>query len=302
MKKLVVSLFLLMLGLAWANPQAEQIQKAKNGEEAAKIARSLPPPKSEAARDALNIFLESPSDDEARRALVDQMRIDEALAQKPAAGPIKVDAAAAKRARGVVDLAESQQSNWLQKGLTSFGEWLGSLFRPRESPNIQAPNLPQFSLPNFVTPLMWGVLTVVVAGAIFLLIRYLAKNWGHAHRVRRGGLLDDDEPLLSSDEWLARGDKLIQEGDYRLAARCFYLAILMRLDQHRRLTFVRTDTNWEHFRRYQPAAPLESFDLREPTQHFDIVWYDEKPVSHAEALWFRERYSLLLSALGGRAA
>ena len=152
----------------------------------------------------------------------------------------------------------------------------------------------------FFNVVKYLIFAAIFAGLIYLIV-HLARNWG-IHRIRKAkGLMDEEEEKLSLDEWLARAGALARNGDHRGACRCLYLAMLVRLDDADVMRLIRTETNWEHQRRFDSSKhkPAE-WGLRPATQAFDIIWYGQHCKGEEDTNWFRERYDSLLMAIGRR--
>lgn len=210
---------------------------------------------------------------------------------------VKKDVAQIAKEKGETFVDDRREGNWLQKGLEEFGKRVSDIFRRAEQDVPSTSSFPGLSIPPEFIMLLWILLGAGVAVALSFLAIHLLRSRG-VTRIKRAGLLDEDEPLLSSDEWLTKGDKLIESGEYREAVRCYYLAKLMRLDQHDVLLFDRHETNWEHYRRFtiRPGKAAE-FDLRPTTLRFDYIWYGHEECTRDEAGWFRSQYIELKSKL-----
>ncbi len=222
-----------------------------------------------------------------------------AFEQPPASGKVGDAAGAAKKILNnplYVDRQGREGRNWLDNAASRIGErlykWLENLI-PQSGPtigNIGGPNL------GGLTYVAWFLL-----GAVILLIVYfVVKNFKGVGRRRRqvGGILEDDEPERTADQWLAQAEKLESEGKYREAVRCFYIACLVRYDDGRVARFRRHETNWEHLYRIEssPQNP-SSIDFRSSTQKFDKVWYGFMVKGHEDVAEFREVYKRLCEAL-----
>ena len=146
---------------------------------------------------------------------------------------------------------------------------------------------------------MWGILILAVIA--FLIFAFRKFNWGVASKLRKkrvGGLLDDDEPDRSADEWLEQADRLAAEGEFRKAVRCLYLACLVRIDEAGVARFIRAETNWEHLHRIEASTKSpESFQFRTITQKFDLIWYGFRTQGQPDVQEFRAFYVELCKIL-----
>ncbi|MBS1714879.1 MAG: DUF4129 domain-containing protein [Armatimonadetes bacterium] len=150
---------------------------------------------------------------------------------------------------------------------------------------------------RLLEPIVWGVL---ILGLLAFAVVFIAKfTLGKRARGAGGALLDEDEPDLNADEWLLRASELEARGELREAVRCLYLASLRRMDEAAILRFVRTETNWEHLRRYESGSVRPSgLDLRSMTREFDRVWYGHRVQGAEDVAMFRSYYKVVLQAMG----
>jgi hypothetical protein len=180
-------------------------------------------------------------------------------------------------------------SNWIQK----LFERLKNAFN-NDSKEESKPSSPP---PGWVFPLIQGLFIVFCIAIIALLVFLLTKipwGWtsaGRAKRVKRGGMLETGEELLTEDEYLLEADRLVAEGKYREACRALYLASLLRIDKSRIARFESTQTNWEHLRRIETSRTRpELLQFRPVTKAFDHVWYGYRVRSADDVAIFRETY------------
>jgi hypothetical protein len=192
---------------------------------------------------------------------------------------------------------QRQSRNWLDNSASRIGErilkWLESLF-PDRQPTYGGSGLPSTSISGF-TAVAWFLI-----GAVILLVAYFVfRNFKIVGRRRRrvGGILEDDEPERTADQWLAQAEKLESEGKYREAVRCLYLACLVRYDDGRVARFRRHETNWEHLYRIEGSPLNPGLDFRSPTQRFDKVWYGFQVDGPSDVQSFREVYQRLCEQL-----
>jgi hypothetical protein len=211
--------------------------------------------------------------------------------------PSPIDARAAARKAKVQtgfreDARARQRSNWLARSFEALGRLIDRLFGMRpQGPAIGGSGI---RLGNWLVYLAWAVLAAAALALIVLMARTLWPK-GRAGRV---GMLDENEPLRSSDEWLQQADSLATERRYREAVRCLFLASLMRLDEHEVARFERSHTNWEHHRRIMnsPKRP-PSLDFTTPTKTFDYLWYGGVAATPSDYDAMRARYLELCDTL-----
>lgn len=190
------------------------------------------------------------------------------------------------------DAGVAKSRNWLSDAFENFFEalfeFISGLFRAPEFTG--AP--PMLSIPPWTTSAVWVILILAV---IAFLVWALSKiSWGAAAKLRKksvGGLLDEDEPDRTADEWLTRADELAAEGRHREAVRCLYLACLVRVDEAGVARFRRGETNWEHLYRINNSRlKPEALDFKTPTQRFDLVWYGYQGKGQSDVDEFRTFY------------
>lgn len=197
-----------------------------------------------------------------------------------------------KRMSPIVDNGPGQSGDLLEKS----AERIKHLFDFKKPEFVEPRSVGGF---NFLGPLVWLLLIGGLVTVIVLLIRNLSFSKSK-RKIAVSGLLEDDEPDRTADEWLEQANRLEREGLYREAVRCLYLACLARLDQHNVLRFQRQQTNWEHFNRYQALQNKPAFDLKLPTQAFDRIWYGYYPHGPSDVGYFRNQYETLCQILSQR--
>lgn len=215
-----------------------------------------------------------------------------AVAQEILSRPVYRDPGVSERPNwlaGLFDALGRAIGNWLEK----LFDWLGKLLS--RTPRGSAPSL------NWLQPLVIAILGLLLAVFVFFMVRHFA--WSARRRKRAGGLMDEEEPDRTADEWLVRADELSSQGKFREAVRCLYLACLVRFDDARVARFVRTETNWEHLERIQasPRRPA-GVDFLAPTRRFDVIWYGFRTEGMPDVEWFRNQYEELCRVLSLRAA
>ncbi|QYK53909.1 MAG: DUF4129 domain-containing protein [Fimbriimonadaceae bacterium] len=195
------------------------------------------------------------------------------------------------------DQFSERKDSWLSDALETLfrkiGDWLSNLFPKGEQKAGMGGGVPVVT--NLV---IWVLVAILAAFVVFMIASIAYKRRKADSAVKEGGLIDDDEVDRSSDEWLTQADKLANEGRFREAVRCLYLASLIRLDEAKILRFERHETNWEHLYRYKDSpGRLAAFDLTPLTQQFDQIWYGFNTQGMPDVVWFRSEYQVLLDAI-----
>ena len=197
------------------------------------------------------------------------------------------------------DTGNISQSNWIGRAFTRVGEWLSKLFQNSNS-DIRRPNVSPAGLnARIILWIVGGLLASLIIVFLVFVIRHV--NWTRNLRRKATALLDEDEPDRSVDEWLKLAEALTQQGRFREAVRCLYLAILLRFDEANIARFIRSETNWEHLARIQgsPNRPAE-IDFLGPTQAFDRIWYGQRVRGIEDVdqfrIWYGQTSKLLMGA------
>ncbi len=194
-----------------------------------------------------------------------------------------------------VDREDRKDRNWLDGVSGRIGDrlmrWLEELFRNSSSqisPNI---NLGLFT---GIRLLFW----VLIGGGIAAVLFFVLRNAKFVGRRRRlGGILEDDEPERTADEYLQMAESLAAESKFRDAIRCLYLACLMKYDDANVARFKRHETNWEHLYRIEASPNNPKKDFRTLTQSFDKVWYGNIVNGELDYIQFKDYYIELLAAI-----
>jgi hypothetical protein len=192
---------------------------------------------------------------------------------------------------------ELDQANWLNKVL----DRLKNLKAPKsEPPSIQPPKIPEW----VGTALNVFFVTLALLAVALLIWLFTKVRWGNkSKRSKSGGLLGDEEDVLSEDEYITIADELASNGQYREACRALYLAILLRIDLAKVARFERSETNWEHLRRIQKSSSKpEGLNIRPITKEFDHVWYGFRHTTAENVSNFKNTYLEVKLLLQGDAS
>lgn len=189
------------------------------------------------------------------------------------------------------DSGSGQSRNLLSRAGKKITDWLDRQSLKEEKDQRKRSGFKGADV-SFLEPVVWGVL---ILGLVVVLVVIAAHfKFGKLGRGPRK-VLEDDEEVLSSDEWLEKASDLESDGQFREAVRCLYLASLVRLDEAHILRFIRSETNWEHLRRFQQLAEKpEGLDLLAITRQFDRVWYGFRVKGATDVQLFRDFYRALL--------
>ncbi|MDX2286035.1 MAG: DUF4129 domain-containing protein [Bacteroidia bacterium] len=147
--------------------------------------------------------------------------------------------------------------------------------KPRSRPEgVDAEQLLMQPLPLWAEVVIYGLMGTVLALMVAVLIR---RGWGRAARQLPGtpepaaGSLDAEAVPVADYEQLTR--LALSQGEYRLAIRYTYLAVLQRLDHLRMIEWQPQKTNADYLRELAPAPFAGQFGLL--TQIFESCWYGQ---------------------------
>lgn len=247
-------------------------------------------------------------DDQSKQADLDELRamlrVRIAAEKQPPSGQVTNPAQVAKEIKKnptYYDPGTGQSSNWLGKSFERIGEMISRLKAPKaDLPNVPKP--PAFGIGNLFVYFVWFILGGGVL--VFLIWAVRQFSWKlnkKAKKIKAGGLLEEDEPERTADEWLVQADNLELLGRFREAVRCLYLACLVRFDEAGVARFIRSQTNWEHLYRIEasPKRPA-GLDFRDATKSFDIIWYGFLTEGAPDVAKFRSIYNNVCDQLSLR--
>lgn len=166
------------------------------------------------------------------------------------------------------------------------GEW--NKATPREPSGVDAPD---FQVGSEIFKVLAIILIVVALGLLLLAVlrRFQARGAAPAGQTLIAESIEHEEPTeedalaFTPEDWQTRAVRLADSGDYRLAIRSLYLALLVALHRRQLIAYDEAKTNWEYEtelrarlrrRRSADRAPLDGFNRL--TSVFDLVWYGER--------------------------
>lgn len=276
----------------------DRLERAKTPEQAQEMLRTMSFPDSDQEFDtALSNFLRKrkPTNSEVDRieAMIDVRIVAERTPQSGSLKDPRATAQEIKKSPVYHDDQGKQTSNWIGKAYKRVGDLLARLREP-SAPKLDAPKV------GGVGPWLVTAVWVLLGGAVLVGLYFVLRNfrWVGRRRAKLGGLLAEDEPERTADEWLQRANELELRGEYREAVRCLYLASLVRLDEMDVARFVRHQTNWEHYERIasSPKRPKD-LDFLEPTRQFDVIWYGRIVRGPEDVSLFRSVYQHICDSL-----
>jgi hypothetical protein len=166
------------------------------------------------------------------------------------------------------------------------GEW--NKATPKAPSGIDAPN---FEVQGEIFKILAIVLVAIAIGLLLLAFLRRLQSRGAtpagqpivtpAIELEKPG--EEDALAFTPEDWQTRAVRLADGGDYRLAIRSLYLALLVALHRRQFIAYDESKTNWEYEtelraklrrRRVKDTGHLEAFTRL--TGVFDLVWYGER--------------------------
>lgn len=208
-----------------------------------------------------------------------------------------VDAAHAVLAGGVYDSEPlPPRSQWEilrdRMGRAIQRWWDGLHF----SPHPYTGPTPSIS-PQFINGIAIGLGVALFVLLVALLVGLLRRRAARARPLT----MDETEAALvdarDTDSLHALAERKAREGDYRLALRFIYLALLVALDTGGVLRFDRSRTNWEYLRALRASGREDVYQAMTPlTREFDRVWYGLARADAADYARALSQYEALQAA------
>ena len=178
----------------------------------------------------------------------------------------------------------------VQRGLRAVGQWLENFLRGLfQGQTRTKTGSSGYNWVATLKALAYLLIAFVIGAAIWLVVRY----WRAGHLGLTSVTSTPIEPApdladenvgaeqLPEDGWIRLGRELLEQGEFRLALRAFYLASLAHLADRNLVSLARFKSNRDYLRELQRRA----HDLPEVASVFgvnvgvfDRVWYGLYPV------------------------
>lgn len=197
----------------------------------------------------------------------------------------------------------SPVTSWISRVLSSAGRalatflrWLGRLVGGLFHFHFRVAR----QQPFLFRGLVYLGIGVLAALAVWVLARVISA-WRRARTgraktpVTKPQLETTAAPITPPDEWMRRAEELASSGDYLLAVRALFMALLLELDRRRLVPYDASATNGEYLRALrrlgyrgllQPSAAL--------VRTYDRLWYGSR---HADAQDYHSATHLLLACI-----
>lgn len=159
---------------------------------------------------------------------------------------------------------------WLSEVWNGFLHWLDGLFAFRGMAG------------GATSILFWLLLVTLVAGTAWLIAWALRRGGpAPAARAKDGGIPAAEAVPNDPGWWLEEGRRRAEHGDFRLALRAVFLAMLHRLDRAGALRLDPARTNGEHLRALRARPDLAEL-VRPVAADFEARWYGHRPATRQD--------------------
>lgn len=191
----------------------------------------------------------------------------------------------------ILSRREYTGSNWLERGIRFIDESLEGLGE------IFSPALPEWEIPwrlsGWEVPL-W-LLPVILFLFFALCLLWLRRRLSPDRRLENRKIGNIEEKSLKGKwELEALGEEAARRGDFRLAIRFLFQAVLASLREQGVLSEVSHRTHREQIAEFRLRMPGRSPLFESLVFRFEEAWYGQVPVGHGEYRRFREEADKLL--------
>jgi hypothetical protein len=181
----------------------------------------------------------------------------------------------------------TRATRWLGGPFKSLRDWLDSVFAPKTTPLPKAGNW-SLNVAALVEFLMWLLVVVVAAVLLWFAFRIWRPRAPAVEAVPTGAVVPDlraefvAADQLPEDEWITLANRLMDEGDFRLALRAYYLAALAHLARREFIRLAKFKSNHDYageLRRRARARPEVVALFGGAVREFDRVWYGSHEIT-----------------------
>lgn len=184
---------------------------------------------------------------------------------------------------------ESAIQGWLKKIREKINDLLAKLFfgnSPQSAPN-----------PGSLQAIRWLIIAALVASLVWATVLLMRRFQLRQAKLKDDGVGEESREILgeqfdadvTSDDLLKTAAEMARQGEYRLAIRRAYLALLYELEQRGKVRLHRAKTNRDYLGElqhepyiYPPVASL--------TTNYERVWYGHGAATMEDYAGFIEKY------------
>lgn len=158
--------------------------------------------------------------------------------------------------------------------------------------------LPTFHFPTNLSTAAQAVLVILVIGIIaFVIYKLIDGSVFRANKtIKTSPLFElDEEKALSTYDLSAALTEALQQMEYRLALRIYYLMVLKQLWQKKYINWQLDKTNTDYLKEMATNSHYASF--AEVTSLFEYLWYGDQEITELQANLLIPRFKALLQQL-----
>jgi hypothetical protein len=169
-------------------------------------------------------------------------------------------------------------------------------------PTAPPPSAEPPAEPNQRAELILKILSIIIGTAAIAILLWAALTRERQPRNRklrpaesgRAIRLEEIEANLLDTDLERFIQQALQQGDYALAVRLYYLAILKELSLRKLISWKKDKTNRQYLRELQPSPLAGAF--QEATLIFERVWYGNRPLGEGEYRQIEPKFRHLAEA------
>lgn len=187
-------------------------------------------------------------------------------------------------------IQEKQEKNWWQR----FKEWVGQKFSQLLEyifGDYETSGLLAFILRVLPYIVLAGVLWAIV----WLFIRYMPPVSNLSSKNTTEVRINEEEDIIKNADIQELIKKAIENKQYRLAVRYYYLQVLKELDQLHFITYENQKTNEEYSSEIQNQQ-LNTY-FKKTTRIYNFIWYGDFSVSESDFQLAQKNFTELHSIL-----
>jgi hypothetical protein len=181
----------------------------------------------------------------------------------------------------------TRATRWIGGPFKRLRAWLDSIFAPQPTPLPKTGNW-SLNVAALVEFLMWLLVVVVAAALLWFAFRIWRPSGPAAEAVPTGTPVPDlraefvAADQLPENEWITLASRLMDEGDFRLALRAYYLAALAHLARREFIRLAKFKSNLDYtgeLRRRARTRPDVVELFAGAVREFDRVWYGSHEIT-----------------------
>ncbi len=179
---------------------------------------------------------------------------------------------------------------WLKRVKEKISDWLAKLFSRKQSSN--APQGTIGGMPDLARIFIVAALAVFLIWAFVTLFKRLRQHGGKVKKTSKGKveiLGEVFEADITGDDLIKDAAEMARRGDYRMAIRRAYLAMLYEMEQRGKLRLHRAKTNNDYLRELRnDKYTYPSVEIM--TNRYERTWYGLSAATMEDYSGFIEKY------------